>query len=153
MGGRWGDDGSIVASFGVGVGLSRIPAEGGEPVPLTTVNRDKGEFAHRWPQVVPSSRPSCLLYTPGAQSRQLRHRCGPLHCDRRHLRGGQTECGLKNDCWIWGSPPALTFDLAPDSKRFAVVLYADGTTEEKPITHVTFLRNLFDELRRRVPPP
>jgi hypothetical protein len=32
-----------------------------------------------------------------------------------------------------------------------VVLYADGTTEEKSITHVTFLLNFFDELRRKVP--
>jgi len=26
-----------------------------------------------------------------------------------------------------------------------------GTTEQKPITHVTFLLNFFDELRRRMP--
>jgi len=50
-----------------------------------------------------------------------------------------------------GSPPVLTYDVAPDGKHFAVVLYADGTAEEKPITHVTFLLNFFDELRRRVP--
>jgi len=49
------------------------------------------------------------------------------------------------------SPPIPTFDLAPDGKRFAVVLYKDGTTEQKPITHVTFLLNFFDELRRRMP--
>jgi hypothetical protein len=30
-----------------------------------------------------------------------------------------------------------TYDLAPDGKRFAVALYADGTSEPKPITHVT----------------
>jgi serine/threonine-protein kinase len=51
-----------------------------------------------------------------------------------------------------GSPPVLTYDAAPDGRRFAAVLYADGTAEEKPITHVTFLLNFFDELRRRVPP-
>jgi hypothetical protein len=32
-----------------------------------------------------------------------------------------------------------------------VVLNADGTADPKPITHVTFLLNFFDELRRRVP--
>ena len=51
-----------------------------------------------------------------------------------------------------GSPPVVTYDAAPDGKRFAVVLYADGTAEEKPITQVTFLLNFFDELRRKVPP-
>jgi Tol biopolymer transport system component len=50
-----------------------------------------------------------------------------------------------------GSPPTFTYDVAPDGKRFAVVLYPDGTAEETPITHVTFLLNFFDELRRRVP--
>jgi serine/threonine-protein kinase len=50
-----------------------------------------------------------------------------------------------------GSPPVGTYDLAPDGKRFAVVLNADGTADPKPITHLTFLLNFFDELRRRVP--
>jgi len=50
-----------------------------------------------------------------------------------------------------GSPPVGTVDLAPDGKRFAVVLNADGTADPPPITHLTFLMNFFDELRRRVP--
>ena len=56
---------------------------------------------------------------------------------------------------IWRLLPSLspvlpTYDVAPDGKRFAVVLYEDGTAQE-PITHVTFLLNFFDELRRKVP--
>jgi hypothetical protein len=47
--------------------------------------------------------------------------------------------------------PSPTYDVAPDGKRLAVVLYEDGTAEEKPITHVTYLLNFLDELRRRVP--
>jgi serine/threonine-protein kinase len=50
-----------------------------------------------------------------------------------------------------GSPPVYTYDVAPDGKRLAAVLYRDGTADEKPITHVTFLLNFFDELRRRFP--
>jgi serine/threonine protein kinase/Tol biopolymer transport system component len=49
------------------------------------------------------------------------------------------------------SPPIPSYDLAPDGKRFAVVLYPDGTADQKPITHLTVLLNFFDELRRRVP--
>jgi hypothetical protein len=48
-------------------------------------------------------------------------------------------------------PPYPTFDIAPDGKRAAVALYADGTAEEKPLTSVTFLLNFFDYLRQRVP--
>ena len=40
-------------------------------------------------------------------------------------------------------------DLAPDGKRFVVILYADGTAE--PMTQLTVLLHFFDELRRRVP--
>jgi hypothetical protein len=43
------------------------------------------------------------------------------------------------------------YDAAPDGKRLAVVLHADGTVEEKPVTQVIFLLNFFDYLRRRVP--
>ncbi|MGA8593413.1 MAG: hypothetical protein WB676_01605 [Bryobacteraceae bacterium] len=48
---------------------------------------------------------------------------------------------------------ARPYDLAPDDKRFAVVLYPDGTAEQeaKPVTSVTVILNFFDELRRRVP--
>jgi serine/threonine-protein kinase len=43
-----------------------------------------------------------------------------------------------------------SYDVAPDGQRSAVVLYADGTAEQKPVTKVAFLLNFFDELRRRV---
>jgi hypothetical protein len=38
------------------------------------------------------------------------------------------------------------YDLAPDGKRFAVVLDAEETSESKPITSVTVLLNFFDEV-------
>ncbi len=41
------------------------------------------------------------------------------------------------------------YDLSADGKRFAVLMEAAG--ESKPETHVTFLINFLDELRRRVP--
>jgi hypothetical protein len=49
---------------------------------------------------------------------------------------------------VLGTPP---YDLSPDGKRFAVVLYPDGTTKQaaKPITSVTVILNFFEELRRR----
>jgi serine/threonine-protein kinase len=43
------------------------------------------------------------------------------------------------------------YDVAPDGRRLAAVLYADGTTESKRVTKVAFLLNFFDELRRRAP--
>jgi serine/threonine-protein kinase len=45
------------------------------------------------------------------------------------------------------------YDLAPDGKRFAVILDTDQTGDSKPAMRVTVLVNFFDELRRRVPLP
>ncbi len=80
--------------------------------------------------------------------------------DRRIRVAGYS---VKGDSFVAGTPHVWskrgtmvarvgsTYDLAPDGKRFAVELYADGTSEPKPISHVTVLLNFFDELRRRVP--
>jgi len=44
------------------------------------------------------------------------------------------------------------FDPAPDGKRFAVLMAPEGDAEQQRAkTHVTFLLNFFDELRRKVP--
>ena len=45
------------------------------------------------------------------------------------------------------------FDLAPDGKRFAVLLAPEADAEQQRArTQVTFLLNFFDELRRKAPP-
>ena len=43
------------------------------------------------------------------------------------------------------------YDLAPDGKRLAAMLANDEAGGQKPPTHLTFLLNFFDELRRRAP--
>jgi serine/threonine-protein kinase len=50
-----------------------------------------------------------------------------------------------------GGGPFPPYDIAPDGKRFAVLLYPDGTAEHQRPINLTFLLNFFDELRRRVP--
>jgi Tol biopolymer transport system component len=42
------------------------------------------------------------------------------------------------------------YDVAPDGKRLAA-LVADNPSVEKPLTHLTFVLNFFDELRRKAP--
>ena len=49
------------------------------------------------------------------------------------------------------SPLMANLDLAPDGKRFAVILPTGQDAEPQPQTHVVFLLNFFDELRRRAP--
>jgi Tol biopolymer transport system component len=50
-----------------------------------------------------------------------------------------------------GSGPSSILAIAPDGKRFAVIMPGDTADDQKPPTQMTFLFNFFDELRRRVP--
>ena len=43
------------------------------------------------------------------------------------------------------------YDLSPDGKRLAAMLAGDQAGAQKPPTHLTFLLNFSDELRRRAP--
>jgi eukaryotic-like serine/threonine-protein kinase len=63
--GTWGADGTIVFAVGSsGTGtehpLFRVPAAGGKPAPLTTLNTELGETEHAFPVFVPDAR--YLLY-------------------------------------------------------------------------------------------
>ena len=56
-GATWIDDSTIVAASGAtSTGLLRLSPSGGEPVVLTTPNRDRGEADHLWPQTLPGGR-------------------------------------------------------------------------------------------------
>ena len=50
----WGADDNIV--FGDPSGLMRVPAGGGQPEPLTRVDPERGEIAHRWPDILPNGK-------------------------------------------------------------------------------------------------
>ena len=59
-GAAWIDAATIVVATNAS-GLLRVPADGGEPTPLTTVDRAKGEREHRYPSLLPGG--TALLYT------------------------------------------------------------------------------------------
>jgi serine/threonine-protein kinase len=62
FGAVWLDDGTIV--FGeFGTGLWRVPASGGEPEPLTTLDRDADELSHARPVAAPDR--DTILFTVG----------------------------------------------------------------------------------------
>jgi len=56
-GATWVDDSTIIAASGAtSTGLLRLSPSGGEPVVLTTPNRERGEADHLWPQALPGRR-------------------------------------------------------------------------------------------------
>jgi eukaryotic-like serine/threonine-protein kinase len=61
QGGAWAADGTLYYSRQSIGGLWRIPAEGGEPEPVTHPDPGAGEVAHIWPHLLPEGRG--LLYT------------------------------------------------------------------------------------------
>jgi len=63
LGGTWNRDDVIVFAAATGSGLSRIPAGGGTPRPLTTLDVTQGEFSHRWPEWLPDGE--TVVFTVG----------------------------------------------------------------------------------------
>ena len=68
-GGAWGGDGEIVFAPRIADGLYRISANGGKPVPVTTLDRSQREDAHRWPWFLPDGR-HFLYYVRSSQRDQ-----------------------------------------------------------------------------------
>src|SRR5262249_42810639 len=68
LGGSWGTDGLIVFAPGATSPLFQIPASGGIPKPLTTLDVGAGEAGHRWPQLLPDYH--AVLFAAGPPSTQ-----------------------------------------------------------------------------------
>ena len=68
-GASWSPDGSIVIAPSTGSGLVTVSSAGGEPKPLTTLDKAKNEVTHRWPQVLPGGK--AVLFTSHTKSRDF----------------------------------------------------------------------------------
>jgi serine/threonine-protein kinase len=65
-GASWGPDETIVFATDISHGLLRVPAGGGTPQRLTTVQPAQGETDHFWPDVLPDGR--AVLFTEWSDS-------------------------------------------------------------------------------------
>ena len=54
--GTWNRDGVILVSSQESKGIQRVPASGGIPVAVTTLDASRQEIAHLWPQFLPDGR-------------------------------------------------------------------------------------------------
>jgi Tol biopolymer transport system component/predicted Ser/Thr protein kinase len=60
-GGSWGPDDTIYFAPSNISGLWKVAASGGKPQEVTKPDRSKGDFSHRWPQVLPGGK--AVLFT------------------------------------------------------------------------------------------
>jgi serine/threonine-protein kinase len=54
------------------LGVFRVSAAGGTPKPLTILDRKKGEFFHRWPEILPGSKAALFTIWIGGSSDRAR---------------------------------------------------------------------------------
>jgi serine/threonine protein kinase/Tol biopolymer transport system component len=69
-GGSWSADGTIVFAPHADGPLCRVPASGGERIPLTRLDAARGETTHRWPFFLPDGKRFLFLVTTFAGSAQ-----------------------------------------------------------------------------------
>jgi eukaryotic-like serine/threonine-protein kinase len=65
-GASWGSDGTIVFSPAGDSSLVRVSDKGGKPRPLTTLNAEKGEATHRWPDILPGGKTALFTIHGGS---------------------------------------------------------------------------------------
>lgn len=64
LGGSWSRKDMIVFAAATGSGLFQVPASGGTPQRVTTLDVSRGEFSHRWPEWLPDG--DTVLFTIGS---------------------------------------------------------------------------------------
>jgi serine/threonine-protein kinase len=65
-GATWLPDNTIVFAPSPDTGLFKVSAAGGEPQPLTTLDKGRKEASHRWPQTLPGGE--AVLFTSNSQT-------------------------------------------------------------------------------------
>ena len=65
FGGAWAPDNTIVFAPSNASELWRVPADGGKPQPITALDPARGEFSHRWPEILPDGK--SVLFAVGTE--------------------------------------------------------------------------------------
>jgi Tol biopolymer transport system component len=116
-GASWGADDAIVFAPTLNSGLWQIPAGGGKPQALTTPDAAKGEYSHRYPQILPGGKSVVFTALNGFGWDESRIELLRLDTKERRVlvRGGHTGRFVPSGHLIYyraGSLLAVPFDLA-----------------------------------------
>jgi len=126
-GATWAEDGTIYFAPANASGLWKVSSDGGMSEPVTTLDRDKGEVSHRWPQALPGGR--AILYTvwrgPGWDEMELQVLRLDTGARDVVVEGGSTGRYVPSGHLVYGRAGQLTavpFDLARLATTGAPVL-------------------------------
>ena len=117
LGGAWAADDTIYFLPTTTSGVWKVPAAGGAPLPVTTLDRANGEVSHRWPQALPGGK--AIIFTvwtgPGSDERHLYLQMLATGERRILLRGASTGTYVATGHLLYSRDDAVTvvpFDLA-----------------------------------------
>ena len=91
-GGSWSPDGTVLFAPRMQGPLLRVPATGGVPVPVTTLDSSLAEGTHRWPYFLPDGEHFLYVTTPERDGKFSLY-VGSLRSDRR-VYVGPVESGV-----------------------------------------------------------
>ena len=116
-GGSWAPNDIIFFAPDPIAGLYQVSAKGGTSLPLTKLDRQKGEVSHRWPQVLPGGK--AVLFTvwmgPGQDEQQVQLQMLASGERRVLIQGGRLGRYVSTGNLVYlegGSLLAVPFDLA-----------------------------------------
>jgi serine/threonine protein kinase/Tol biopolymer transport system component len=141
-GASWGTDDTIV--FSDGERLFRVSAAGGQPKILTTPDLTKGEYSHRYPQILPGGKDVLFTALNGFGWDESRIEVLRLDTGERRVlvRGGHTGRFLPSGPLVYyraGALLAVPFDLARlEVKGNAPVTVADGVLQSNGTTGAAY---------------
>ncbi len=141
-GASWGTDDTIV--FSDGSRLFRVSAAGGQPKILTTPDLSKGEYSHRYPQILPGGKDVLFTALNGFGWDESRIEVLRLNTGERRvlIRGGHTGRFLPSGHLVYyraGALLAVPFDLTRlEVKGNAPVTVADGVLQNNGTTGAAY---------------
>jgi eukaryotic-like serine/threonine-protein kinase len=137
-GGSWGPDDTIIFAPSSAGGLFRVSAAGGTPKPLTIPDRKKGEYGHRWPEILPGG--GAVLFTVWTGASFDEARIGVLSLEtgekRVLIEGGTYARYVPSGYLVYARPGgllAVPFDLRRLEVTGPPVSILEGVST-KPIT-------------------
>ncbi len=131
-GASWGEDNTIVFAPSGNSGLQRVSAAGGKPQILTTPDPSKGEYSHRYPQILPGGKAVLFTALIGLGWDESSVEILLLDTKQRRVvvRGGHTGRYVPSGHLVYfraGALLALPFDLARlEATSDTPVTIADG---------------------------